>query len=447
MVASRSCVRPVLRAGPAWSTGGTRPSTSRAAFNSAVRVATTKFGYRSGPGSRVGMTMRVFERIACSASSSPSQRSVRRLDHGATAVHSQGGAQAYQLRLDSGDVNGHKLELTAHAGRRQVGLEQGVVPSTAAGVRRRLGPALDGAGWRSSKARRSAYSSPSSRGTSTRKERRLARADRRSVRRAGRMLAAAPALFHPPRSGRDDVLPEASRSREVGLPVPGHRLAASFVLFGVGTGFGGLQDIILRSRRRGGRRRTTRASASQANPRDAQAWRDLATAPEPGRDRGSLQPLARYTDLRPNDIEAQREPAGLYIQQANLYRTRRRSRSSGSRRTCPDRRSSPPRPTSSARPSGPTRSRKRSRRGTTRLRRRPSRDSARPIGTPWSPTRRSPRRRPTTPPCSSSSRRPPRPRRHPDRDRRLQALRRAGAGGSDRRRRPREDQAARIPVG
>ena len=98
--------------------------------------------------------------------------------------------------------------------------------------------------------------------------------------------------------------------------------AASFVLFGVGTGFGGLQDIILQERVAGGgpseddaRERTER------NPQDAQAWRDLATALQnQGKTEESLQPLARYTELRPNDIEAQRELAGLYLQQADRYR-------------------------------------------------------------------------------------------------------------------------------
>ena len=98
--------------------------------------------------------------------------------------------------------------------------------------------------------------------------------------------------------------------------------AASFVLFGVGTGFGGLQDIILQERAVGGGPSEDDARERiEANPRDAQAWRDLATALQnQGETEESLQPLARYTDLRPNDVEAQRELAGLYIQQANRYR-------------------------------------------------------------------------------------------------------------------------------
>lgn len=98
--------------------------------------------------------------------------------------------------------------------------------------------------------------------------------------------------------------------------------AASFVLFGVGTGFGGLQDIILQERVAGGGPSEDDArERTEQNPRDAQAWRDLATALQnKGETEESLEPLARYAELRPNDIDAQRELAGLYLQQAGRYR-------------------------------------------------------------------------------------------------------------------------------
>jgi tetratricopeptide (TPR) repeat protein len=98
--------------------------------------------------------------------------------------------------------------------------------------------------------------------------------------------------------------------------------AASFVLFGVGTGFGGLQDIILQERAVGGGPSEGDARERiERNSRDAQAWRDLATALQnQGKTEESLEPLARYVQLRPTDIEAQRELAGLYIRQADRYR-------------------------------------------------------------------------------------------------------------------------------
>jgi hypothetical protein len=80
--------------------------------NPAVRVATTKFGYRSGAGSRVGMTMRVFERGR-----------LLRVEQPVATIAFDGwitvrprftprAGRTYQLRLDLGDVNGNKLERT-----------------------------------------------------------------------------------------------------------------------------------------------------------------------------------------------------------------------------------------------------------------------------------------------------------------------------------------------
>jgi tetratricopeptide (TPR) repeat protein len=98
--------------------------------------------------------------------------------------------------------------------------------------------------------------------------------------------------------------------------------AASFVLFGVGTGFGGLQDIILQERAVGGGPSEGDArDRIEENPRDAQAWRDLATALQnQGNSDESIEPLARYVQLEPGDIDAQRELAGLYLRQADVYR-------------------------------------------------------------------------------------------------------------------------------
>jgi tetratricopeptide (TPR) repeat protein len=98
--------------------------------------------------------------------------------------------------------------------------------------------------------------------------------------------------------------------------------AASFVLFGVGTGFGGLQDIILQEQAVGGGPSESDARERiEENPRNAQAYRDLATALQnKGESDESLAPLERYVELRPNDTEAQRELAGLYLQEADRWR-------------------------------------------------------------------------------------------------------------------------------
>lgn len=154
----------------------------------------------------------------------------------------------------------------------------------------------------------------------------MARADRRRVQRAGAHArgATAAAARAQARVGTEDTL-FFSRLRNrakwvfVLLIVT---FAASFVLFGVGTGFGGLQDIILQERAVGGGPSEEDARARIGkNPRDAQAYRDLATALQnKGQSDESLEPLARYVELRPNDIEAQRELAGLYLRQAEEYR-------------------------------------------------------------------------------------------------------------------------------
>lgn len=99
--------------------------------------------------------------------------------------------------------------------------------------------------------------------------------------------------------------------------------ASSFVLFGVGTGFGGLQDILLQERATGGGPSENDARGEiKDHPNNAQGYRDLATALQNnGKSDESLEPLAKYVALKPTDIDAQRELAGLYLRQADTYRT------------------------------------------------------------------------------------------------------------------------------
>jgi tetratricopeptide (TPR) repeat protein len=99
--------------------------------------------------------------------------------------------------------------------------------------------------------------------------------------------------------------------------------ASSFVLFGVGTGFGGLNDIIQSNQGgRGGPSASDARDRIKENPKDAQAYRDLSTALQnDGKMSESTTPLAKYVALRPTDVDAQRELAGLYLRQAGIYRT------------------------------------------------------------------------------------------------------------------------------
>ena len=99
--------------------------------------------------------------------------------------------------------------------------------------------------------------------------------------------------------------------------------AASFVLFGVGTGFGGLQDIILQERAVGGGPTEDEARDKIAeNPRDAQAHKDLSEALlAKGEVDEAIQPLLRYTQLQPDDVDAKRELASLYLRRADRFQT------------------------------------------------------------------------------------------------------------------------------
>jgi tetratricopeptide (TPR) repeat protein len=95
------------------------------------------------------------------------------------------------------------------------------------------------------------------------------------------------------------------------------------VLLGVGTGFGGLQDILASQQVSGGVSATEAREAIAKNPNDAQAHYDLSTALQAeGKLDEAIPPLARYVRLSPNDVDARRELAGLYLRQADVWRTR-----------------------------------------------------------------------------------------------------------------------------
>jgi tetratricopeptide (TPR) repeat protein len=92
-----------------------------------------------------------------------------------------------------------------------------------------------------------------------------------------------------------------------------------FVLFGVGAGGTGLGDLFRDNS--GGASGTPSVSdareRTQENPKDAQAWRDLATALQlDDQTSASVDALERYTQLKPSDADALRELAGLYLTQA-----------------------------------------------------------------------------------------------------------------------------------
>ena len=153
----------------------------------------------------------------------------------------------------------------------------------------------------------------------------MARADRRSVRTRTRTGAPKAAPAGKKAVNVEDTL-FFSRIRNhakwmfVFLAIT---FASSFVLFGVGTGFGGLQDILLQNDGvAGGPSESGARDRIAENPKDAQAYRDLATALQnQQKPEESIAPLAKYVELEPSDTDSQRELAALYLQQADQYRT------------------------------------------------------------------------------------------------------------------------------
>jgi tetratricopeptide (TPR) repeat protein len=101
--------------------------------------------------------------------------------------------------------------------------------------------------------------------------------------------------------------------------------AVGFVVFNVGSGGGGtgIGDLLLLNQGGG----SDQVSAKEArehitkNPKDVQAYRDLATALESDGDTdGAIGALEQYTGRRPKDVEAKRELAGLYLSRAERLR-------------------------------------------------------------------------------------------------------------------------------
>jgi tetratricopeptide (TPR) repeat protein len=92
--------------------------------------------------------------------------------------------------------------------------------------------------------------------------------------------------------------------------------AGSFVFFGVGSGSSGLGDILggwLNTSSGGGPSISKLESKTADEPRNAKAFRELATAYETDqRNDDAIRALERYTTLKPRDADALQELAGLY---------------------------------------------------------------------------------------------------------------------------------------
>jgi tetratricopeptide (TPR) repeat protein len=152
----------------------------------------------------------------------------------------------------------------------------------------------------------------------------VARADRRRSRRAGTHARGSVAAARAPRArvAADGEL-FFTRIRRQGkwiFAIIALLFILSTILLGVGTGFGGLQDILVSQSGSGVSADDARA-AIRENPNDAEAYRDLSSALQAdGKLDEAIPPLARYVRLSPNDTDARRELAGLYLRQADFWR-------------------------------------------------------------------------------------------------------------------------------
>ncbi|HXG77000.1 MAG TPA: tetratricopeptide repeat protein [Gaiellaceae bacterium] len=90
-----------------------------------------------------------------------------------------------------------------------------------------------------------------------------------------------------------------------------------FVGFGVGAGGIGVGDIFRGAADSGVPSIDDAERRVSENPRDAQAFRDLATAYQArGRTDDAIEALESYVELRPRDVDGLRELAGLYLAKA-----------------------------------------------------------------------------------------------------------------------------------
>lgn len=95
--------------------------------------------------------------------------------------------------------------------------------------------------------------------------------------------------------------------------------AGGFVLYGVGTGYGGLEDLLSFNQGSGASISKLQKQVAE-NPTNADALRKLASALRAKeRHEEAIDPLERYTQLRPKDAGALQELAGLYLQRARTY--------------------------------------------------------------------------------------------------------------------------------
>jgi tetratricopeptide (TPR) repeat protein len=146
----------------------------------------------------------------------------------------------------------------------------------------------------------------------------MARADRRSAKRAKPHAAVASSRRGGGDSWEDQLFFARLRRHAKWMFVfLALVFGFGFVLFGIGAGGTGLGDILRGSGGGGDSPSVSEArKATEKNPKDAAAWRELSTALQTEGDTDeAIQALSRYADLQPKDADALRELGGLYLAQ------------------------------------------------------------------------------------------------------------------------------------
>lgn len=96
-----------------------------------------------------------------------------------------------------------------------------------------------------------------------------------------------------------------------------------FVIFGVGAGGVGVGDVLRDSGGASGQSVGDAREATEENPKDVQAWRDLSIALQTeGETDEAIAALVTAAELAPKDASIQRELASLYLTQATEKQTR-----------------------------------------------------------------------------------------------------------------------------
>jgi len=105
--------------------------------------------------------------------------------------------------------------------------------------------------------------------------------------------------------------------------------AITFAFVGVGSGSSGLDQLFNNLNIFGGHSGTSVSKAQkeiQKNPKSAQAYRDLATAYEAdGKTNQAIAALQQYTQLKPKNVKAWSEMAGLQLSLAQTFATQYQS--------------------------------------------------------------------------------------------------------------------------